>query len=603
MYIENSKGDEFYLIFEGEFLLDNKYSKKNINESNDEDDYNIDAPKSRNISNNYSNKMIYPKILTKGSFAGLEAIINLDSAYECTLKAQNNFNVIFKIRPNDFPEFKENIINDLRKISVKMKEEPNLKTCTNNGKNSAYVNKNTENVEKNVVFKKLKRRDPNKLLSEIVNKFDSPRQPYKTYDENLKIPSEYKLKSSEDKYSIYYSSEKTNKGPNNGFSNKPCNDEKINFEQNKNNLLNTPKSLAKKETKIETPDIKRLSLLNSRINNNENNNNISEFQPFQNQLKRNTIIRDFSNFSKYKKFSLFSNVESLEFLKRINIKPEDNNINSEENKNKSIVNNNEISNNINNEKSIVNSGFVTEAGGNKFKRLSIDIMNPAKNHNLKKILNNYLSQEKEKQINLYRRVSKSEKHEKGAMISFDWKSYNKVNTFKINFFNSHDELEKTKVANLAKEQPFSPKNFNQRISILQNVKIKPISENNQKKDSREKNNNYEPKKGSSPKSIHPDNIKEPIDKVSTEPAEPKNTRKIENKKRDSLFNSKINSRGIISKKISIMPNNSIHASSNLILNRINIMKNRLMNEKFMINPISLIKISDENNRNIVISDK
>jgi len=64
------------------------------------------------LNTNHNQKMtaqeinIFKMFLNKGSFAGLEVIFKSEKRYDYTLKSMSNFNVIYKINLNDFPELK-----------------------------------------------------------------------------------------------------------------------------------------------------------------------------------------------------------------------------------------------------------------------------------------------------------------------------------------------------------------------------------------------------------------------------------------------------------------------------------------------------------------
>jgi hypothetical protein len=84
------------LIYEGQFLINKKAIKtKTIS-------LNIDKREENKPKDN-------PKILTKGSFSGLVVLFNQSKCYEYNLISVNYYNVLFRTKVDDFPEFKYQI--------------------------------------------------------------------------------------------------------------------------------------------------------------------------------------------------------------------------------------------------------------------------------------------------------------------------------------------------------------------------------------------------------------------------------------------------------------------------------------------------------------
>lgn len=102
----------------------------------------------------------FSKILTKGSFAGLEVLFNNSKRYEFSLKSLNNYNVIFRIKVDDFPELKDQLIIDLKEIYMKIKK--NLQKINRN-KYNIENDENSKLPQLNEKYIRIKRRNINNI--------------------------------------------------------------------------------------------------------------------------------------------------------------------------------------------------------------------------------------------------------------------------------------------------------------------------------------------------------------------------------------------------------------------------------------------------------
>lgn len=114
--------------------------------------------------------------LVKGSFCGLEILFNSNGNYENTLTAVGEYNIIFRLDIENFPENKDNIINYLYKFYIDQKEIlANL-----------IINKFSSRKKSSSIFKNLDKKE-GKSLKKKTQKVNKPIVNSLNFKENMEL--------------------------------------------------------------------------------------------------------------------------------------------------------------------------------------------------------------------------------------------------------------------------------------------------------------------------------------------------------------------------------------------------------------------------------